>query len=400
MISRQTIVDRLHFTLDIPAGYSLVYDRQALISRAAEILEIPPAASIAYDRKAVIRRVLDVLRPPAAGAALANSSVTSRAREVLSDTVPPFRWSDKQLAEFVSDGLRELKTIRDDIGDTVPDNFESAIANYTVYRALALDNDAQNNNGALSDKYLNLFISQVQTVRRFFSESKIGDLVNEGIKQLMSMRSDLTSAADVPEEFSDALADYALARANEISGDNASKDHYYALFSAKAAIPKYFYSNAQLSEFLDNAIQQLKNIRPDVDRLNAIPGIFSEALVDHIVYQACQFGTNPKSQNNSSAAYLNSFINKSREIPYVFTDGELSEYIDSAVADLIAMRPDLRIADDGGMKTFAPGQAEYDLPERFTDALLFHAAYNAFQHSQNQSMNFYFEKFQGAWKSL
>ena len=210
----------------------------------------------------VTGRLQFLLKVPATISYLSSSNVISRARENLADTVTPYRWSVEQLAEFVSDGIRELKTLRSDLKDrtdsnipdatdsNIPDCFESAIANYTVYRALALDNDAQNNNGALSDKYFGLFNSQAAAV------------------------------------------------------------------------------------------------------------------------------------------------------PYIFTDVELQKFTQEAVTDLIARRPELRITADNTLKENINVSGGYDLPERFTDAICFFAAYRAAIHSKNEIANYFLEQYQGALNTI
>lgn len=172
-----------------------------------------------------------LLKVPPFDSSLLVENVIYRARENLADTVTPYRWTDEQLAEFVSGGTRELKTMRSDLKDRqnneIPDAFESALANYTVYRALALDNDAQNNNGALSDKYYNLFLSQSAAVPFFFTIDNLGQYADEAVLDLVSRRPELRITAnntlkeqiivddnyDLPERFTDAICFFAAYRA-------------------------------------------------------------------------------------------------------------------------------------------------------------------------------------------
>jgi hypothetical protein len=177
----------------------------------------------------VIDRLQYLLKVPQQSHLLDVAEVCSRARENLADTVTPYRWSAEQLAEFVSDGAAELKTMRSDVAllDNIPDAFSSALANYTVYRALALDNDAQNNNGALSDKYLNLFISQANSVPFFFTAEQLEKFADETVTDLIAKRPELRLSAgetlkenikvtdgwDLPERFADAVIFGAAGRA-------------------------------------------------------------------------------------------------------------------------------------------------------------------------------------------
>jgi hypothetical protein len=187
MISQNTVTDKLQYLLKVPFSYSL----------------------------------------------LSEEKVISHARETLADSVTPYRWEDTQLEEFVSDGIRELKVLRSDLRESdnehIPDAFESAIANYTVYRALALDNDAQNNNGALSDKYFNLFNAQAAAVPFLFTVDELEKFTQEAVTDLIARRPELritadntlkeniyldgTGRYDLPERFADAICFFAAYRA-------------------------------------------------------------------------------------------------------------------------------------------------------------------------------------------
>jgi hypothetical protein len=185
MISQNTVTDKLQYLLKVPFSYSL----------------------------------------------LSEEKVISHARETLADTVTPYRWSGTQLEEFVGDGIRELKVLRSDLREydntEIPDCFESAIANYVVCRALALDNDAQNNNGALSDKYFNLFNAQAAAVPFLFTVKELEQFTKEAVTDLISRRPELRIKADntlkeninvsggydLPDRFTDAICFFAAHRA-------------------------------------------------------------------------------------------------------------------------------------------------------------------------------------------
>jgi hypothetical protein len=120
--------------------------------------------------------------------------------------------------------------------DNVPASFEPAVTNYCVYRALALDNDAQNNNGALSDKYLNLFISQTKAVPYFFTEEQLGIFADDTVTDIISKRPELRISADgtikeniktadgwdLPDRFIDAVVSGAAGRAAAHSRDDSA----------------------------------------------------------------------------------------------------------------------------------------------------------------------------------
>ena len=192
-------------------------------------------------------RLQYLLKVPPADRLLDVEAVYSRARENLADTVAPYRWTDEQLAEFVDGGITELTTMRSDIArmDDVPENFTAALANYTTYRALALDNDAQNNNGALSDKYLNLFISQTNAVPYFFTKEQFEKFIEETVTDLIAKRPELRISADnhlkeiftitgdydVPERFTDTIVFGAAGRA-AVHSKNDSANYFFEQYNS------------------------------------------------------------------------------------------------------------------------------------------------------------------------
>jgi hypothetical protein len=177
-------------------------------------------------RDTLVNKLKFILKIPDSITKAVAEVITARARETLADTVEPFRWSQEQLNSFVASGISDLKNIRSDVEELgyAPDAFTSALANYTVYRALALDNDAQNNNGALSDKFFALFKQQSEEVKFFFTDSQLEDFSDQSAIDLVSLRPELRIAGDgtlkaqikttsenmvsydIPERFTDAIA--------------------------------------------------------------------------------------------------------------------------------------------------------------------------------------------------
>lgn len=201
-------------------------------------------------QSAVIDKLQYLLKIPSADSSLSVTNVYSRARENLADTVAPYRWTDEQLAEFVNGGTAELKNLRSDVAklNAVPGQFESALANYCVYRALALDNDAQNNNGALSDKYFNLFVSQTNAVPFIFTDAQLGQYADETVLDLVSKRTDLRIDAeenlkehiklddteiiryDLPERYTDTIVFGAAGRA-AVHSKNDSANYFFEQYN-------------------------------------------------------------------------------------------------------------------------------------------------------------------------
>jgi hypothetical protein len=200
------------------------------------------------EQSAILRKLHFTLKIiPDQTAAIDMDDVITRARETLADTVAPFRWGAEQLAEFAEGGSAELKILRSDAArmNIVHEAFTTAIANYIVYRALALDNDAQNNNGALSDKYYTLFASAASSVPYFFSESELEQFVSETITDLIAKRTDLrisddgelktsiisSSAYDLPERFEDTIVYGAAGRA-AIHAKNDAASYFFEQYNA------------------------------------------------------------------------------------------------------------------------------------------------------------------------
>lgn len=202
------------------------------------------------DRNTIVEQVKFLLKSPVDSTELKTENVVSRAREILADTIEPYRWSNEQLEKFAGDGVLELRKIRSDVDNsgTVTTLFLSALANYCVYRALALDNDAQNNNGALSDKFFNAFVSLANSAPYKFDAEKLGSFANKALDELIAKRSDLRIAEngevkssvivsidkrpffDIPDRFADAVAHLAA---------------YYAALHSKNDAAQYFLEQFQ-----------------------------------------------------------------------------------------------------------------------------------------------------------
>ena len=180
-------------------------------------------------RSTIIDKLNYLLKIPDATRSIEPGEIVLRAREILADTIVPYRWSDEQLSEFVNDGVSEIKNLRADVErmTSVPHPFTSALSNYVVYRAFSIDNDAQNNNGAISDKYMNLFREQAAAIKYFFTEDDLTEFIDEAVNLIIARRPELriaengtlktaiivNSEYDLPERFTDIIVAGAAAKA-------------------------------------------------------------------------------------------------------------------------------------------------------------------------------------------
>lgn len=180
-------------------------------------------------RSTVIDKLNYLLKIPDATRSIEPGEIVLRAREILADTIVPYRWGDEQLSEFVNDGVSEIKNLRADVErmTSVPHPFTSALSNYVVYRAFSIDNDAQNNNGAISDKYMNLFREQAAAIKYFFTEDDLTEFIDEAVNLIIARRPELriaengtlktaiivNSEYDLPERFTDVIVSGAAAKA-------------------------------------------------------------------------------------------------------------------------------------------------------------------------------------------
>lgn len=201
----------------------------------------------------LVAKVRELLKVPGTRAAFVNADAVSRARELLADTTAPYRWSDTQLTAFCGDGLTELAKIRSDVATSgASTEYTAAVANYIVYRALALDNDAQNNNGALSDKFFNLFTTLTSATPYYFTEAQITAYLKEASRQLATLRPELRIGDDgvmtdlyveatatspagfsVPVRFGDALAFFAAYR-GAVHSKNDLANYFVEQFNSAA----------------------------------------------------------------------------------------------------------------------------------------------------------------------
>lgn len=180
-------------------------------------------------RSTIVDKLKYLLKIPDATRNIEPGEIVLRAREILADTIVPYRWGDEQLSEFINDGVSEIKNLRADVErmTAIPHSFTSALSNYAVYRAFSIDNDAQNNNGAISDKYMNLFREQASAIKYFFTEEDLTEFIAEAVNLIIARRPELRIAADgslkteiivnedydLPERFTDVIVDGAGAKA-------------------------------------------------------------------------------------------------------------------------------------------------------------------------------------------
>lgn len=201
-------------------------------------------------RSAIVEKLHFTLKTLSPTTSITPTDVISRSRETLADTVAPYRWSDNQLEEFLDDGVTDLRTFRSDVTElaNIPEAFASALANYVVSRAFALDNDAQNNNGQLSDKYLALFMSQAAAVPFYFTDEQLGQYADETVLDLVSKRPELRIDADgalkekirtvnedsieydLPERFTDGIVFGAAGRA-AVHAKNDAASYFFEQYN-------------------------------------------------------------------------------------------------------------------------------------------------------------------------
>lgn len=194
--------------------------------------------------------VRELLKAPDAYPAISPADSVARARELLADTVAPYRWGDDQLAEYAGDGLTELAKLRSDVAVSGASTaYTAALANYITSRALALDNDAQNNNGALSDKFFNLFTSLSGAAPYYFTDAQITDYLKEAARQLGTLRPELrvnasgevvtdfynetASGFNLPDRFADAL-DFFAAYRGAVYSKNDLANYFIEQFNSAA----------------------------------------------------------------------------------------------------------------------------------------------------------------------
>lgn len=197
------------------------------------------------NRSNVIKNVRFLLKTPTVKIPLEETETVSKAREILADTASPYRWSDTSLLAYLNDGIYELKKRRPDVDALgyATQLYSAPLVNYIVYRALALDNDAQNNNGALSDKFFALFVNGAAEVVFDFSDDTLGEYCDDAVKMIIALRPDLRIDNNgaliddvftnggylLPERFADAIAFYA-ARQGALHSANSMAELFDAQF--------------------------------------------------------------------------------------------------------------------------------------------------------------------------
>lgn len=231
---------------------------------------------------------------------LNRETVLTQARELLADTITPYRWPEEQLTRFLDQGLVEVDKLRFDIfsPNSVTGEFTAALAHYVASRAVAQDNDYMQNNGALSEKLLQRFSEMTMAVPFRWTDELLTGFINDGIAAIRPLRRDIGSNGTVTGDYADAVAKYAASKAiltmQHMTPEQANQsNNLLKQFHELTAMQPYQYPENLFNGWLHLAKDTLYDLRPDLlldqdggltKRLEHLPYRYAEALSDYVAY--------------------------------------------------------------------------------------------------------------------
>ena len=278
---------------------------------------------------------------------LERSIVLEQARELLADSIEPYRWPDDQLIRFYDQGLLEVDKLRNDIAGTsdVTGDFAAALGCYVASRAVAQDNDYQQNNGALSEKLFSRFVELTMAAPFHWQSSDLEEYAGQGIEEIRKLRNDIGMEGTVTVEFTEALGYYIASRAFNLDHDQkanngAVSDRLYARFNELVAAVPFRVTDNQLKAFAADAIAEIRKLRNDIDD-TVLPSEFLESAGYYTAFLAANLtGDQVKNGGAIAERFRGRALEALALVPYHWTDDRLAAFAADALAEIRKVRAD------------------------------------------------------------
>lgn len=160
------------------------------------------------NKSTILSAVKKQLGYPDGAGNITAAEVQSAAREILTDTIEAYRWSDAQLAGFVNDGIRDIRERRYDarfnadgtertateVDSTfageidLHNTYKLPLTHYTVFRAFELDADDQSNNAGLSEAELKLYVEGTGNAPYNYLDDDLTEWLVDSLRTIKELR--------------------------------------------------------------------------------------------------------------------------------------------------------------------------------------------------------------------
>lgn len=182
------------------------------------------------------------------------STVIGEVRDILGDTVSPYRWTDATLLSLLSNGIRDIVAYRSDcynadvelsdniidVTTTLPARFHGAIVHYMAQKAFSSDAEDQSDT-AQRNFHLQQYNDAINSVTYRWNDARINQYIADGVKEIRLKRPDVlmsalviaegdTETVNLPDYLKESIINYALMRCYQMRIDrkaDAEKFSYY-----------------------------------------------------------------------------------------------------------------------------------------------------------------------------
>lgn len=240
-------------------------------------------------------------------------------RVLLGDSVPPYRWDDLTLTEYAREGIEKVRSFRADcVWGFVGKRFMNTVCHYVAHKAYASESD-DTGDAQRSATHLAQFNDGLISTPHRWSDDEIESYIKEGIRQVISYRSDCFEATDdtLPQRFSDAVIHYASYKAYslETTANNAQRrDFHLGQFRTFLTDTSYRWNDSVLNGIISDGVKEITKRRPDValhtygENEIHLPDYLEQALIYYTVSKCYEIRLENKTEAAKSQYFSQMYI--------------------------------------------------------------------------------------------
>lgn len=193
--------------------------------------------------------------------------IISEVREIVGDTVAPYRWSESLLLSLATNGIKEIIAYRSDcynadversynedggvieVTTTLPVRFHGALVHYVANKAFSGDAEDQADT-AQRNFHLQQYNDALASVSYRWNDERLERYIKDGVKEITEKRPDVlmhafvvadgdTETVALPDYLKDSLIDYVLMRCYEMRINKKGEAEKFSYYQQKYITETY-----------------------------------------------------------------------------------------------------------------------------------------------------------------
>lgn len=193
--------------------------------------------------------------------------VLDEVRNIIGDTVSPFRWTDSVLYSLLSNGIKDIVAYRSDcynvnvecsfdtdgnviaVTTTLPSRFHGAIVHYVAQKAFSSDAEDQADT-AQRNFHLQQYNDALNSVTYRWNDARINQYIADGVKEIRLKRPDVlmsafviaegdTETVNLPDYLKESIIDYALMRCYQVRIERKGDAEKFSFYQQKYIAETY-----------------------------------------------------------------------------------------------------------------------------------------------------------------